>query len=49
MIGGREAAIDYKFLRGSQNETFVKELSVSSAAASESFRFKGPYKMADHG
>jgi len=36
-------------LRGRQNETAVKELSVASVAANETFRFKSPYKMADHG
>ena len=45
----REAVIDYEFLRGRQNETVVKELCVASANASETFRFKPPYKMADHG
>jgi len=45
----REAVIDYEFLRGLQNETIVKELCVASAIASETFRFKPPYKMADHG
>jgi len=32
-----------------QNETVVKELCVARAAASETFRFKPPYRMADHG
>ena len=41
--------IDYEFLRGQQNETVVKELSVASADAAETFRVKSPYKMADHG
>jgi len=45
----REVLIDYEFLRGRQNETVVKELCVASAADSETFRFKPPYKMADHG
>jgi len=36
-------------LRGGQNETIVKELSVASAASSDTFRFKPPYKMAYHG
>ena len=45
----REALIDFEFLRGSQNETVVKELCVVSATASETFGFKSPYKMADHG
>jgi hypothetical protein len=49
MAGGRETVIDYEFLRGRQNETVVKELCVAGAAASETFRFKSPYKMADHG
>jgi len=45
----REAVNDYKFLKGRHNETVVKELCVASASASETFRFKLPYKMADHG
>jgi len=45
----REAVIDYEFLRGRQNETVIKELYVGCAAASETFRFKPPYKMSDHG
>ena len=32
-----------------QNETVVKVLFVASATASETFRFKSPYKMVDHG
>ena len=40
MAGDREVVIDFEFLRGRQNETVVKELSVASAAASETFRFK---------
>jgi len=47
--GGREVVIDYEFLRGLQNEAVVKELCVASAAATETFRFKSLYKMADHG
>jgi len=47
--GGREVVIAYEFLRGRQNETVVKELSVASANAFETFHFKSPYKMADHG
>ena len=46
---GRVVVIDYEFLRGRQNETVVKELTVAGAATSETFRFKSPYKMADHG
>ena len=50
MVGsGREAVIDYELLRERQNETVVKEICVASAAASETFRFKPPYKMAYHG
>ena len=49
MVGAsREAVIDFEFLRGRQNETFVKELCVASATASKTFRFKIPYKMAGH-
>jgi len=46
---GTEAVIDYEFLQGRQNESVVKELCVASAAASETFRFKPPYNMPDHG
>jgi len=49
MAEGREDVIDYEFLRGRQNEKVVKVLSVASAAASEIFRFKCPYKMGDNG
>jgi len=48
-MAGREIVTDYEFLRGRQNETVVKELFVASANAAETFRFKSPYKMADHG
>jgi len=47
--GGGEILIDYELWRGLQNEAIVKELCVASAAASETFRFKSAYKMADHG
>jgi len=49
MAEDRVAVIDYEFLRGRQNERVIKELCMASAAASETFRFQGPYKMADHG
>jgi len=49
MAESRKAVIDYEFLRGRQNKTVIKELCVGSAAASETFRFKIPYKMADNG
>ena len=45
----REAVIAFEFLRARQNEMVVKELCVASATASDTFRFKSPYKMADHG
>jgi len=48
-VSSREAVIDYEFLWGRQNETVVKEFCVASAITSEAFRFKPPYKMADHG
>jgi len=38
-----EAVIEIEFLRGRQNESFVRELCVVSATASETFRFKSPY------
>jgi len=47
-LSSREALIDYEFFWGRQNETVVKELCVASAIVSETFRFKPPYKMADH-
>ena len=34
---------------GRQNETVVKVLCMASATARETFRFKSPYKMAEHG
>ena len=37
-----EAFMDYEFLRGRQNETFLKELCVASATAAETFDFKSP-------
>jgi len=40
--------IDFEFLRGRHNETVIKELSVASTNAAGTFRFKSPYKMADH-
>ena len=43
------AVIDFEFLRGRQNETVFYGLCVASATANEKFRFKSPYKMADHG
>ena len=49
MPGVREIVIDYESLRRRQDETAVKELCVASAAASETFPFKSPYKMAYHG
>ena len=48
-VSTRKALIDYEFLSGRQNETVVKELCVASAVASETFRSKLPYKMANHG
>ena len=48
-VSSREAVIDYEFLRVRQNETVVEELCVASAIFSETFRFKPPYKIADHG
>jgi len=48
-MAGREVVVDFEFLRGRQNDTVVKELSVDSANAAKTFRFKRPHKMADHG
>jgi len=48
-VSSREAVIYYEFLQVWQNETVVKELCVASAIASETFRFKPPYKKANHG
>ena len=45
----RVPVIDIELLRGRQNETVVDELCVASATFGETFRFKSPYKMADHG
>ena len=48
-VSSREGVIGYEFLGGRQNETVVKQLCVASAIVSETFRFKPPYKMTDHG
>ena len=40
--------IVFEFLRWRQNETVVNELCLASATASDTFRYRGPYKMADH-
>ena len=45
----REAVIDFEFMRDRQKDTVVKELFAACATAGETFRFKSPYKMADHG
>jgi len=44
-----EVVIEFKFLRGRQNEIVVTELSVVAANVSENFRFKSPYIMTSHG
>ena len=44
-----DAVVDCEFLRRRQNETVFKEMCVASAIASETFRFKSLYKIADHG
>jgi len=46
---GREAVIDFEFLRGLQNQTIIKDLCVANAAASETLRFKSPYRMVKRG
>jgi len=48
MTKGKEVVIHYEFLRGRQNETVFKNLLVASAAASEVFLFKSPYKVEGH-
>ena len=45
----REPKINLEFLCGRQNITVVKYLCVASATAGETFRFKNPNVMADHG
>ena len=49
MAGRSRVRYRLRFLRGRQNETVVKVFCMTSAAASETFRFKPPYKMADYG
>ena len=44
-----EVVIDFDFLHWRQHETVAKELCVASANDSETFRFLGPFKNADHG
>ena len=49
MAGGSLVVIDFDVLRERQNETVDKELCAVSAATCDTFRFKRPYKMVDHG
>ena len=44
-----EVVIDFKYLRGRQNEIVVKEASVAGEGLGEIFRFERPYYMAPHG
>ena len=49
MTSVRLVVIDYEILRGRQNDLSVREMCVARAATSETFLFKSPYKMANHG
>jgi hypothetical protein len=44
----RDAVIYLSYCGDRQNEMVVKELCLASATASETFRFKNPYKITDH-
>jgi len=43
-----ECVRDYEVLRGEQNE-IIKEVSVAAENVIETFHFKSPYHMTDHG
>lgn len=44
-----ECVIDYEVLRGQQNEDIIKEVCVAAENVIETFHFKSPYAMTDHG
>ena len=43
------AAVDFERLCGTQNETFVKELSIAGRNILETFQFQGTYAMRPYG
>jgi hypothetical protein len=44
-----EVAIDYEQLRGTENATIIKELSIAGENTLETFQFMSPYAMRPHG
>ena len=44
-----EAVVNYEFLKGSQNEVIVKELSIAAKNVLYTFHFRSPYSMHPHG
>ena len=44
-----EIFIDYEYLIGTQNVTFIKELSIAAENVIETFQFQTPYAMRPHG
>jgi hypothetical protein len=45
----KEAVVDFEQLCGTQNETVVKELSISGHSVLENFQIQSPYEMRPHG
>jgi hypothetical protein len=44
-----EAVVDYEFLKGSQNEVIVQELSIAAKNVLHTFHFRSPCSMHPHG
>ena len=44
-----EVVVDYEFLKGTQNEVIVKELSIAAKNVLHTFHFRSPYTMHPHG
>jgi len=44
-----EVVIDYEFLKGSQDEVVIKELSLAAKNVAYTLHFQSPYAMRPHG
>ena len=44
-----EFVVDYEYLKGTENETLIKELFIAGDNVLETFHFQSPYAMWLHG
>ena len=44
-----ETVVDFEQLSGTQNESFMKEMSTAGRNVLETFQFQSPYAMRPHG